>query len=149
MTDTQSSKSVSVYIIAGEASGDFIGANLMRSLKKNSTGAISFHGIGGDKMAAEGLESLFPHYELSMMGFVEILPYMFNISVRIRQTIDDIIAKTPDILITIDSPGFCFRVVERLRKEKLHSRFIHYVAPRFGPISRSAPPNVLNCSTTC
>lgn len=120
-----------VYIVAGEASGDLIGVHLMRSLKNQTDGDITFYGVGGPKMTHEGLESLFPFYELSMLGAVEILPYLFNIAARIRHTVDDVIAKAPDMVITIDSPGFCFRVVERLREEKpkLTCKFVHYVAP--------------------
>src|SRR5579884_2215300 len=129
MAEIKASKQLSVYIIAGEHSGDLIGAHLMQSLREQSTRHIQFYGVGGDRMAAEGIESLFPYYELSMMGFVEILPYVFNMAVRISQTVDDILAKKPNMIITIDSPGFCFRVVERLRKENLAAHYIHYVAP--------------------
>ncbi len=80
-------------------------------------------------METEGLKSLFPYYELSMMGFIEILPYIFNLMARIQSTVEDISAKHPDAVITIDSPGFCFRVVDKLRKEKLKTKFVHYVAP--------------------
>ena len=118
-----------VYLIAGEASGDLIGSHLMRALKAQSTRPIQFHGIGGDKMIAEGMKSLFPFYELSMLGFLEILPYLFNIFARISRTVEDIKLKQPDIVITIDVPGFNFRVVERLRKENVPSKFVHYVAP--------------------
>ena len=122
-------KPLKIYLIAGEASGDLLGAHLMRSLKNQSREPVSFYGIGGDRMAGEGLKSLFPYYELSMMGFVEILPYIFNLMARIQSTVDDILAKQPDIVVTIDSPGFCFRVVEKLRKEKAKIKFLHYVAP--------------------
>lgn len=120
-----------VYIIAGEASGDLIGSHLMRSIKNQTSGKVVFYGVGGPKMMEQGLESLFPFYELSMLGAVEILPYLFNISARIRHTVDDVISKAPAVVITIDSPGFCFRVVERLREEKkkLSCKFVHYVAP--------------------
>ena len=122
-------KPLNIYLIAGEASGDLIGAHLMRSLKKDSKRPIHFHGIGGDKMKAEGLTSLFPFYELSMLGFLEILPYLFNIFARIARTVEDILIKQPDIVITIDVPGFSFRVVERLHKENAPCKFVHYVAP--------------------
>lgn len=118
-----------LYIVAGEASGDLLGAHLMRALKRESKREIHFFGIGGDKMTAEGLDSLFPFYELSMMGFVEVLPYIFNLSARINATVDDILAKQPAVVVTIDSPGFCFRVVSKLRKEGFKGKFIHYVAP--------------------
>ena len=128
---TETTGILRVYLVAGEASGDLIGAHLMRSLKIQTDGKVVFYGVGGPKMTEQGLESLFPFYELSMLGAVEILPYLFNISARIRHTVDDVIAKNPDVVITIDSPGFCFRVVERLRedKTKLRCKFVHYVAP--------------------
>lgn len=125
----EATKPLVVYIIAGEASGDLLGSHLMAALKKQHAGPIKFYGIGGDKMSAEGLGSLFPYHELSMMGFIEILPYLFNLSARISQTVEDVRVKHPDVVITIDSPGFCFRVVERLRKENLSCKFVHYVAP--------------------
>lgn len=118
-----------IYLIAGEASGDLLGGHLMRALKSQSQLPIKFSGIGGDKMIAEGIASLFPFYELSMMGFIEILPYIYNLTVRINSTVDDILAKQPDVVITIDSPGFCCRVVEKLRKHNLKTKFVHYVAP--------------------
>ncbi len=118
-----------IYIIAGEASGDLIGAHLMESLRKASKREITFHGVGGPRMMAQGLDSLFPFSELSMLGAVEILPYLFNIAARIRFVTEDALQKHPDMVITIDSPGFNFRVVERLRSEKLKSKFVHYVAP--------------------
>lgn len=119
----------SVYLIAGEASGDLLGAHLMRSLKNQSKTPINFYGVGGEKMIAEGLKSLFPYEELSMMGFLEILPYIFKLSARINLTVENILAKHPDVVITIDSPGFCFRVIQKLRAEKLRTKYIHYVAP--------------------
>jgi lipid-A-disaccharide synthase len=122
-------KHLKVYLIAGEASGDLLGAHLMRELKAQVKGPIRFYGIGGEKMAAEGLASLFPYHELSLLGFVEILPYLYNIFARINTAVEDVLAKQPDVVITIDVPGFAFRVVERLRKENAKSKFVHYVAP--------------------
>jgi lipid-A-disaccharide synthase len=122
-------KPLIVYVIAGEASGDLLGAHLMRAMKKQSSRPVIFYGVGGDKMAAEGLNSLFPYYELSMMGFIEILPYIFNLSARINQTVDYVLSKHPDVVVTIDSPGFCFRVVKKLRGENCKAKFLHYVAP--------------------
>ena len=122
-------KPLKIYLIAGEPSGDLLGAHLMRALKSRAGRPVKFYGIGGDKMAAEGLTSLFPYHELSLFGFVEILPYLFNIFARINAAVEDVLAKQPDIVVTIDVPGFSFRVVERLRKERIKTRFVHYVAP--------------------
>ncbi|NBO18055.1 MAG: lipid-A-disaccharide synthase [Proteobacteria bacterium] len=118
-----------IYIIAGEASGDLLGAHLMRSLKEQSTRPIQFWGVGGPRMEAEGLQSLFPYYELSRLGFVEILPYAFNLMARIIRTAEDIQSKDPHMLITIDCPGFCYRVARRLREENYTTLMLHYVAP--------------------
>lgn len=115
-----------IYIIAGEASGDAIGAKLIRSLKKKNKD-IQIFGIGGTRMQAEGFQSLFPMSELSLMGFVEILPHLPNLISRINQTVDDIRKTNPDAVITIDSPGFCFKVVEKIQNEAM--KLIHYVAP--------------------
>lgn len=122
-------KSLTIYLIAGEPSGDLLGAHLMRSLRAQSTRHIRFYGIGGERMEAEGLNSLFPYHELSMMGLVEILPHIYRTLLRISGTIADITLKQPDMVITIDSPGFCFRVVEKLRMANFKSKFVHYVAP--------------------
>ena len=79
-------------------------------------------------MAVEGLNSPFPITELSVMGLAEILPRIFNLRRRVRQTAHAIEQYLPDILITIDSPGFCFAVLKRLRRDQA-TRRIHYVAP--------------------
>lgn len=118
-----------IYLIAGEASGDLLGAHLMRALKKESRTPLIFVGIGGEQMEKEGLRSLFPYHELSLMGFAELLPHLMRLLARIEQTVDDIRTKHPHALITIDSPGFAKRVVKRLRKEHFETRYIHYVAP--------------------
>ena len=118
-----------IYIIAGEASGDFLGGGLMQSLRDKYGEDVQFAGIGGEHMQAHGLRSLFPMIELSLMGFVEILPHIFRLKRRIRETVADIQAKAPALIITIDSPGFCFRVVKSLRQKGSTLPAIHYVAP--------------------
>lgn len=117
-----------IYIIAGEPSGDFLGARLMQALKAKIPNA-RFFGVGGSRMEAEGISSLFPYHELSLMGFVEILPYAIKLLGRINFTAEDIASRQPDLIVTIDSPGFNFRVVEKLRKENFPAKFVHYVAP--------------------
>ncbi|MEK6745723.1 MAG: lipid-A-disaccharide synthase [Pseudomonadota bacterium] len=137
-TEINYEKPLVIYLIAGEASGDLLGARLMQNLRaqlaeKSPNRKILFYGIGGERMEAEGMTSLFPYHELSMMGFVEILPYILRSITHINSTVTDIILKQPDLVITIDSPGFCFRVVAKLRKTdiqtKLVPKFVHYVAP--------------------
>ncbi|MFW2544467.1 lipid-A-disaccharide synthase [Primorskyibacter sp. 2E107] len=116
-----------VFITAGEASGDKLGAALMQGLKTLMPD-VSFRGIGGPRMAAEGLESLFPMDEISIMGIGEILREYRNLKARIRQTADAVIAEKPDVLITIDLPEFSLRV-NRLVKAVSDVRVVHYVAP--------------------
>ncbi len=117
-----------IFLIAGESSGDFLGAGLMRALKDQYPN-IEFSGVGGNRMAMAGLKSLFPMQELSVMGIAEILPKLFSILKRLRQTVQEIIKIKPDAVITIDSPDFCFRVVKKLKKKTKGVPCIHYVAP--------------------
>ncbi|MCI5059732.1 MAG: lipid-A-disaccharide synthase [Alphaproteobacteria bacterium] len=117
-----------IYLIAGEASGDFLGAQLMESLK-TAQPDIQFSGIGGPLMTAQGLKSLFPMEELSVMGVAEILPKLPELLKRISQTVEDITQKSPDIVVTIDAPDFSFRVTKRARKKTKQTKFVHYVAP--------------------
>lgn len=118
----------SIYIIAGEASGDVLGGRLISSLKELRPD-LEFHGIGGDMMQGEGIKSLFPINDLSLMGLIEIVPKLSKLIQRVYQTVNDIADKQPDIVITIDSPDFCKRVAKRARKKCPQTKFIHYVAP--------------------
>jgi lipid-A-disaccharide synthase len=116
-----------VFMIAGEPSGDKLGAALMDGLI-SQVPDVEFEGIGGPLMQDLRLESLFPMDELSLMGIAEILPKYRHLKRRIRQTADAVIAANPDVLITIDSPDFCLRVA-RLVKAGSNVRCVHYVAP--------------------
>jgi lipid-A-disaccharide synthase len=118
-----------IYIIAGEPSGDLLGGRLMAALTERGQGRIRFAGIGGEAMRAEGLDSLFPMTELSVMGLVEVLPRLPNILRRIGQTLSDIEAKRPDAVLTIDSWGFTGRIHAGLKKRGSTIPRIHYVAP--------------------
>jgi lipid-A-disaccharide synthase len=115
-----------VFIIAGEVSGDKLGGALMAGL--NSLTDVTFDGVGGPLMQAQGLSSRFPMDELSVMGLAEILPKYRQLKARIREMADAIIEQKPDVLITIDSPDFCLRVA-RLVKAASNIRTVHYVAP--------------------
>ena len=116
-----------VFLIAGEPSGDKLGAALMAGLKELAPW-VTFDGIGGAQMAAEGLQSRFPMQELSVMGIAEILPKYRALKRRISQTAATVIETAPDVLITIDSPDFSFRVARRV-KASSRIRTVHYVAP--------------------
>lgn len=115
-----------VFILAGEASGDRLGAALMAGLKTLRN--VEFVGVGGPLMQAEGMESMFPMDELSVMGITEVLPKYRHLKRRIRQTADAAVASGADVLITIDSPDFSLRVA-KLVKQQSDLRTVHYVAP--------------------
>ncbi|MHA7876234.1 lipid-A-disaccharide synthase [Roseivivax sp.] len=117
-----------VFLIAGEASGDRLGAALMRGLSEASPEPVSFTGIGGTGMTAAGLESLFPMDEISIMGIGEILKEYRALKRRIRETAEAILAQKPDVVVTIDLPEFNLRVAE-LVKARSDIRIVHYVAP--------------------
>lgn len=117
-----------VFLIAGEPSGDRLGAALMAGLKALAPG-VEFHGIGGPLMQAEGLQSLFPMQELSVMGIAEVLPKYFHLKRRIREAAAAALAAQPAALITIDSPDFCLRVAALVKAARPDLRTIHYVAP--------------------
>ncbi len=121
-----SSGALNVYLIAGEPSGDVLGARLMAALRREQAD-ISFTGVGGPLMAEEGLHSLFPMTDLTVMGLSEVLPRLPLILRRIRETAADIRAKRPDVVVTIDSPDFCLRVAKRLKGSGIP--VVHYVAP--------------------
>ncbi len=116
-----------VFLIAGESSGDRLGAALMQGLRQLRPD-VTFEGVGGPLMASEGLRSRFPMSELSVMGLIEVLPKYFHLKRRIQETADAAVAMKPDVMITIDSPDFCLRVA-RLVKEASDIRTVHYVAP--------------------
>jgi lipid-A-disaccharide synthase len=119
-----------LYFIAGENSGDFIGSRLIDAIKNSSERRdISFYGIGGYRMQKSGIESLFPISEINLMGFFEVVPHLFRINRLIDMTVSDILAKNVDIVVTIDSPGFTYRVAERIKKIVPHIKLVHVVAP--------------------
>ena len=116
-----------VFLVAGEPSGDALGAALMAGLKQLRPD-VEFAGIGGPLMEAQGMTSRFDMSELSLMGIAEVLPKYFHLKRRIAETAEAVIAQKPDVLITIDSPDFCLRVA-KLVKAGSDIRTVHYVAP--------------------
>ena len=116
-----------VFLVAGEMSGDKLGGALMAGLKQ-LVPEVSFEGIGGPAMQAQGLDSLFAMDELSVMGIAEVLPRYRHLKRRIAQTAEAVVAARPDVLITIDSPDFSLRVA-KIVKARSEIRTVHYVAP--------------------
>ena len=121
---------IKIYLIAGEPSGDALGARLMRALKTKTENNVEFYGIGGDSMEKEGMTSLFDISDLAIMGLCEVIPSIPKVLKRIQQTVNDIIKTAPDIVVTIDSWSFGSRVQKKLRALKTGIPQVHYVAPQ-------------------
>lgn len=154
-----------IFLIAGEPSGDRLGAALMAGLKQLRDD-IEFIGVSGPLMQAEGMNSLFPMDELSVMGLAEILPKYKTLKARVKQSVAEVLRLKPDVLITIDSPDFCLRVAKLVKAESDIST-VHYVAPsvwawRAGRAAKMAkfidhvlallpfePPYMQNAGMTC
>lgn len=114
------------YIIAGEASGDLHGSNLIKALRKQDPGAV-IQAWGGDKMQAAGA-TLVKHYrELAFMGFVEVLKHLPTILSNIAFCKKDILDFKPDVVIFIDYPGFNMRIAEWAKKQSM--RTVYYISP--------------------
>jgi lipid-A-disaccharide synthase len=118
-----------VFLVAGEPSGDVLGGRLMLALKQETFGAIRFAGVGGERMKAQGLQSLFPMEELALFGLAELLPKLPSLLRRMKQTEQAILEMKPAAVVTIDAPDFCFRVARKVKKANPDIPLIHYVAP--------------------
>ncbi len=114
-----------VFIVAGEASGDVLGASLVRELLIQ--GCV-VKGVGGDIMEEKGCEIIFHYEKIAVIGLIEVLPAIFRLRKYMQKTIQSIVDFQPDVIVTIDSPGFNFRLIKSL-KNKLKFTAIHYVAP--------------------
>src|SRR5437588_6112882 len=118
-----------LFIIAGEPSGDALGAALIAALRERTDGRLRIAGIGGEQMSAQGLRSLVPLADLAVAGIAEVLPRAPLILRRVRQTVAAVRELRPDAVITIDSSGFSWRVAHGLRRRGERLPLIHYVAP--------------------
>lgn len=118
-----------IFLIATEESGDRLGASLMKALRRRLDDAVRFEGVGGRSMAREGLVSLFPIEDLSIMGFAAVVKQLPMILRRIRGTADAVIAAAPDMLVIIDSPDFTHRVARRVRARRPALPIVDYVSP--------------------
>ena len=116
-----------IFLIAGEPSGDLIASRLMAALKRRAQGGVRFAGVGGPLMAEQGLESLFPYDELSLMGVLEIVPHVPRMLRRIRATARTARRLRPAACVSVDVPEFALRVARRLKGAGFP--LIHYVAP--------------------
>lgn len=118
-----------VFLVAGEPSGDLLGAHLVADLRARWGDALAVAGVGGPAMAAEGVASLFPIADIAVMGIGPVLARLPLILRRIRETAAAAIAARPDVLVLIDSPDFCHRVARRVRKARPDQTIVLYVSP--------------------
>ena len=117
-----------IFLVAGEPSGDRLGAALMEGLRTLAPD-IRFSGVAGPLMKAQGMGSLFAMDELSVMGIAEVLPRYFHLKRRIREVAEAVIESDAKALVTIDSPDFGLRVAALVKAANPAIRTIHYVAP--------------------
>jgi lipid-A-disaccharide synthase len=118
-----------IFLIATEESGDRLGASLMKVLRQRLGGAVLFEGVGGQSMAREGLASLFPIEELSIIGLAAVVRQLPKVMRLIRETTDAVTAASPDVLVIIDSPDFTHRVAKRVRARDPAIPIVDYVSP--------------------
>ena len=116
-----------IYIIATEASGDYLGSHLIKELKKKKINCIE--GIGGELMEMQGMRSWVPIEKFNTIGLVEVIvriPKFYKIFKKVENLIKN---NPPDILITIDSPSFSYRLAKKIQNLRRKVKMIHYVAP--------------------
>ncbi len=118
-----------IYMVAGEPSGDRLGAGLMRALHAAEGDRVSFRGVGGPAMMAEGLRPLFPMADIAVMGVSAVLGRLPLLLRRIRETARDALAASPAGLVLIDSPDFCHRVARQVRAARPDIPIVGYVSP--------------------
>jgi lipid-A-disaccharide synthase len=119
---------LSIFVVAGEHSGDALGARLMMALTALRPG-ITFSGVGGPKMATAGLQSLFPMSDIAVMGPAAIIEHLPQLLRRIRETAEAAVASASDAVVIIDAPEFTHRVARRIRKARPDLPIVDYVSP--------------------
>ncbi len=118
-----------IFILAGESSGDRLGAALMKRLREETNGAVTITGVGGEAMIDQGLEPVFPMADISVMGLVEVVPHLKRIRSRLREASEAIAATGPDAVVTIDAQVFSGLLAKRVKRTAPETTLIHYVAP--------------------
>lgn len=118
-----------IFIVAGEHSGDLLGGRLIAAIEQRCPDRFEFHGVGGEKMAAAGLRSLFALDEIAVMGPAAIVQRLPRLLRRIRETARAVVATDPDVLVIIDAPEFTHRVARRVRRLQPRLAIVDYVSP--------------------
>lgn len=119
-----------IFFITGEKSGDLLGSKIIKAFKKNNDN-YEFVGLGGELMLKEGFKSFFNIKELAVMGIFEVAKNLINILKRINETVNYIVKEKPDVVITIDSPDFSFRVIKKIKQLDVDNKIkkVHLIAP--------------------
>ena len=124
------SRPLTIMLVAGEPSGDQLGAQLMAGLKQLGGAGINIVGVGGTAMAAQGLQSLFPLDDTAVMGLREVVPRIPVIMKRVREAVEFALKTKPDLVVLIDSPDFTHRIAMAIKKRDPSIRTANYVAPQ-------------------
>ncbi|MGL3605606.1 lipid-A-disaccharide synthase [Rhizobium sp. G187] len=118
-----------IAVVAGEVSGDLLGADLIAALKRRYPGPIELVGVGGEALEAQGLRSLFDYSELSIMGFTQVLSKLPRLLGLISLTASKVVEAKPDLLLIVDSPDFTHRVAKKVRQALPDLPVVKYVCP--------------------
>ncbi|QJP12847.1 lipid-A-disaccharide synthase [Starkeya sp. ORNL1] len=123
------SRPLDVFVVAGEESGDVLASAFMRELGQTLNGAVHFRGVGGPRMEAAGLVSLFPMDDITAIGFGQVIAGLPRILRRMGETVRAILKEPPDVLVLVDAPDFNHRVAARVRARLPDLPVVKYVAP--------------------
>lgn len=129
MGTAEAGAALKVFLVAGEESGDQLGAALVRSLRSLSPRPVELAGVGGERLAADGLGTLFPLQDIAVMGMTEVIGRLPTLIERIGQTVEAAVAARPDVVVLVDSPDFTHRVGRRIRKLAPEIPIVGYVSP--------------------
>jgi len=121
--------SLHIMLVAGESSGDRLGAALMRALRAETGGDVRFSGVGGAMMQAEGLEIVFPTRDISIIGFTEVIPHIPRVMNRMRRAVAFAARERPDAVVTIDAQVFSAMLAKRIKRRVPGAALVQYVAP--------------------
>jgi len=128
-TETGSQNTGTVFISAGEQSGDMHASSVMKELSRLSPTKLSFNGLGGDLMQAEGLNVMYHVRDLATVGFVDVIKKYSFFKKAIRDASDYIKLNSPDVVILVDYPGFNLRLAEEIRSF-YKKKIIYYISPQ-------------------
>lgn len=129
ITISSSKRELRLFVVAGEHSGDALGAKLMARLNEVARGRVRYLGVGGEHMSRHGLDSQFPLADVAVMGPAAIIPRLPKLVRRVWRTVDAAVAAEPDAVVIIDSPEFTHPIARRIRRRRPDIPIIDYVSP--------------------